>query len=87
MMPYSRCWSSLQLTGHADFWHPTRTSPASEAIASNLAILAIDPVTGALVWQYGITGKPGPAPGELNTPDGFDLLLPDGSTPTHPVTG
>ena len=25
MMPYSRCWSSLQLTGHADFWHPTRT--------------------------------------------------------------
>ena len=37
--------------------------------------------------QYGITGKPGTAPGELNTPDGFDLLLPDGSTPTHPVTG
>jgi hypothetical protein len=25
--------------------------------------------------------------GELNTPDGFDLLLPDGSTPTHPMTG
>ena len=25
--------------------------------------------------------------GELNTPDGFDLLLPDGSTLTHPVTG
>ena len=23
MMPYSRCWSLLQLTGHADFWHPT----------------------------------------------------------------
>jgi len=42
---------------------------------------------GVQLWQYGITGKPGPAPGELNTPDGFDLLLPDGSTPTHPVTG
>ena len=39
------------------------------------------------VWQYGITGKLGTAPGELNTPEGFDLLLPDGSTPTHPVTG
>ena len=50
-------------------------------------MVAIDPATGALVWQYGITGKPGAAPGELNTPDGFDLLLPDGSTPTHPVTG
>jgi len=23
MMPYGRCWSSLQVTGHADFWHPT----------------------------------------------------------------
>jgi hypothetical protein len=37
--------------------------------------------------NHGITGKPGTAAGELNTPDGFDLLLPDGSTPTHPVTG
>jgi len=23
----------------------------------------------------------------LNTPDGFDILLPNGSTPTHPATG
>jgi len=53
----------------------------------NDRMVAIDPATGALVWQYGITAKPGTAPGELNTPDGFDLLLPDGSTPTHPVTG
>jgi hypothetical protein len=53
----------------------------------NDRMVAIDPATGALVWQYGITGQPGTAPGELNTPDGFDLLLPNGSTPTHPVTG
>jgi putative pyrroloquinoline-quinone binding quinoprotein/Kelch motif protein len=53
----------------------------------NDRMVAIDPATGALVWQYGITGTPGTARGELNTPDGFDLLLPDGSTPTHPVTG
>ena len=53
----------------------------------NDRMVAIDPATGALVWQYGITGKPGTAPGELNTPDGFDMLLPNGSTPTHPVTG
>jgi hypothetical protein len=25
MMPYGRRWSSLQLTGHADFWHPAGT--------------------------------------------------------------
>ena len=50
-------------------------------------MLAIDPTTGALVWQYGITDAAGTTTGMLNTPDGFDLLAPDGSTPTHPVTG
>ena len=53
----------------------------------NHRMVAIDPATGALVWQYGITGKPGTRPGQLNIPDGFDVLLPDGSTPTHPGTG
>jgi outer membrane protein assembly factor BamB len=53
----------------------------------NDRMAAIDPATGALVWQYGITGRPGTTAGKLNTPDGFDLLLPDGSTPTHPTTG
>ena len=40
----------------------------------NDRMVAIDPATGALIWPYGITGKPGTAPGQLNTPDGFDLL-------------
>ena len=48
---------------------------------------AIDPATQALVWQYGVSDTPGTAPGMLNTPDGFDVLMPDGSTPTHPATG
>ncbi|HVC69190.1 MAG TPA: PQQ-binding-like beta-propeller repeat protein [Acidimicrobiales bacterium] len=50
-------------------------------------MMAFDPKTGALVWQYGINDHAGTTPGMLNTPDGFDLLLPDGSTPTHPATG
>jgi hypothetical protein len=50
-------------------------------------MVAIDPTTGALVWQYGITDSAGTSIGMLNTPDGFDLLAPDGSTPTHPTTG
>ena len=50
-------------------------------------MVAIDPKTGALVWQYGVTGRKGRQAGMLNTPDGFDVLLPNGSTPTHPVTG
>ncbi|HEX4323679.1 MAG TPA: kelch repeat-containing protein [Gaiellaceae bacterium] len=53
----------------------------------NNRMVAIDPSTKALVWQYGITGAAGTAPGRLNTPDGFDLLAPDGTTPTHPTTG
>ena len=72
--------------------HPSLTEllPSGVFMANddyNDRMVAIDPATGALVWQYGITGKPGTVPGELNTPDGFDLLLPDGSTPAHPVTG
>jgi hypothetical protein len=50
-------------------------------------MVAIDPRTRALVWQYGVTGRPGRRPGRLNIPDGFDLLLPNGSTPTHRSTG
>jgi hypothetical protein len=48
---------------------------------------AIDPTTQALVWNYGVPDVAGTAPGQLNTPDGFDLLNSDGSTPTHPTTG
>ncbi len=50
-------------------------------------MVAFDPVTKALVWQYGVTDHPGKRPGMLNTPDGFDLLTANGSTPTHPTTG
>jgi len=53
----------------------------------NDRMVAIDPSTKALVWQYGVTGHPGTAPGLLNTPDGFDLLARGGVTPTHPTTG
>ena len=53
----------------------------------NDRMVAIDPVTGALLWQYGVTGEAGTSPGLLNTPDGFDVLGPGGATPTHPATG
>jgi hypothetical protein len=53
----------------------------------NHRMVAIDSTSGALVWQYGITGQAGTGIGQLNTPDGFDLLGPGGTTPTHPQTG
>jgi outer membrane protein assembly factor BamB len=50
-------------------------------------MVAIDPATKALVWQYGTTDRAGTAPGRLRIPDGFDVLMGGGYTPTHPHTG
>lgn len=50
-------------------------------------VVIIDPKTRKVVWQYGHTGEPGRGPDHLHIPDGFDLLAPNGTTPTHPYTG
>ncbi len=50
-------------------------------------VVVIDPRDDSIVWQYGLTDTSGTAPGLLSIPDGFDLLLADGTTPTHPQTG
>lgn len=49
-------------------------------------VVIINPISRTIVWQYGQTDVAGTAPGYLNTPDGFDLLSPDGRTPTHMAT-
>lgn len=38
-------------------------------------VVVIDRKTKQIVWQYGLTGKPGTNPGYLNTPDGLDVDL------------
>ncbi len=50
-------------------------------------VVVIDPSTDEIVWQYGVTDVSGTAPGMLSIPDGFDVLLPNRTTPTHPTTG
>ena len=50
-------------------------------------MVAIDPATKALVWQYGMTDQAGTQLGQLRIPDGFDVLMANGSTPTHLQTG
>jgi len=50
-------------------------------------MVIVDPHTRKIVWQYGHTDSPGRSHGYLNIPDGFDLLGPGGTTPTHPYTG
>ncbi len=49
-------------------------------------MVSIDPVTKALVWQYGVSDQPGTGVGMLHKPDGFDILAPNGTTPTHGAT-
>ncbi len=50
-------------------------------------VVIVDPHTRRIVWQYGRTDRAGRGLNHLNTPDGFDLLVPGGATPTHPTTG
>ncbi|HWD09259.1 MAG TPA: hypothetical protein VHA57_09205, partial [Actinomycetota bacterium] len=85
-------WSYAPTSGHAELNHPSLAErlPSGLICANDdyrARVVCIDPISKQIVWQYGVDDTPGTAPGFLNTPDGFDLLAPDGSTPTHPQTG
>ncbi|HEY5049687.1 MAG TPA: hypothetical protein VII50_02210, partial [Acidothermaceae bacterium] len=85
-------WEYRVPSGHGMLDHPS----LAEVLPSGVIcvnddyrhrVVLIDPKTKTIVWQYGVDDVSGTAPGLLNTPDGFDLLAPDGTTPTHPWTG
>ncbi len=40
----------------------------------NNRIIVIDKKTKKIIWQYGVTGKPGSGPGQLSVPDGLDII-------------
>ncbi len=52
----------------------------------NDRVIVIDPKTNQIVWQYGVTGVPGAAPGYLYKPDGMDLTPPNSLLMTHAST-
>ncbi|HVB27313.1 MAG TPA: hypothetical protein VNE21_05315 [Mycobacteriales bacterium] len=86
-------WRYRYLSGHAMLNHPSLAELLPGGfIAVNDdyrdRVLIIDVRTKRIVWEYGVDDTPGTRAGLLNTPDGFDLLAPDGqTTPTHPQTG
>ncbi len=41
----------------------------------NHRVIVIDKQSKQIIWQYGVTGKPGNAPGQLNIPDGLDVIM------------
>ncbi len=49
----------------------------------NHRVIVIDKTTKKIVWQYGVTGKPGSGPGQLNIPDGVDII--PVSSNDHPI--
>jgi hypothetical protein len=53
MMPYRRPWPSPQLTGQADFWHPTRADARRASRATRLALLVILADRGE--WRHGMS--------------------------------
>lgn len=51
----------------------------------NQRVIVVDKRTKQIVWQYGVTGKPGRSPGQLNDPDGMDIILrPAATKPPNP---
>jgi hypothetical protein len=49
-------------------------------------VIVVDPKTNTVVWQYGVRGQPGTAPGFLNGVDGLDLAPPHSDLVTHAKT-
>jgi outer membrane protein assembly factor BamB len=48
-------------------------------------VIVIDKATHQIVWQYGVSGKPGRAPGQLNVPDGVSFISADIPVPPQAV--
>jgi hypothetical protein len=85
-------WSYHPAAGHRMLNHPSLAEvlPGGDIAANDDyrdRVVIINPSTKKIVWEYGHDDHGGTAAGYLATPDGFDLLLPDKTTPTHPQTG
>jgi outer membrane protein assembly factor BamB len=85
-------WSYHPRSGYRMLNHPSLAERLPNGLIGvnddyRQRVVLINPKTKRIVWQYGHTDKRGWGPGFLRTPDGFDLLGPGGTMPTHPYTG
>ena len=85
-------WSYHPKSGQAMLDHPSLAERLPNGFIGvnddyRHRVVVVDPKTHRIVWQYGHTGHAGRAPGYLKIPDGFDLLGPGNTMPTHPYTG
>jgi len=78
-------------TGSAALNHPSLALPLpnGDVILNddhNDRVIVIDPKTDTILWQYGVRGVPGSAPGYLNGVDGLDLAPPHSDLIVHAPT-
>ncbi len=57
--------------------HPSLAMPMPNGLVAvnddfRSRVVFLDPIAGRIVWQYGVTDRPGRAAGNLNLPDGID---------------
>ncbi len=81
-------------TGAAALDHPSLALPLPNGDVlinddRNDRVIVVDPHTDRVVWQYGVTGVAGRAPGRLSLPDGVDLAPPfsEDQTRLRPLGG
>lgn len=73
-------WELSEKEGPLLLRHPSLAFelPNGKIIANddeNHRVIVIDKATKRIVWQYGVSGKPGRADGQLNIPDGVDIIM------------
>ncbi len=78
-------------TGAAALDHPSLALPLPNGDVlftddRNDRVVVVDPRTNQVVWQYGVKGAPGSAPGYLAGPDGADLAPPFSLLGSHAAT-
>ncbi len=74
-------WRYQPRPGNPTLDHPSLATPLPNGDFlmnddDNNRVVAIDPRTNSVVWQYGVTGHAGNTLGLLNDPDGVDLVPP-----------
>ena len=78
-------------TGGAALDHPSLALPLPNGDIlftddANDRVVVVDPRTNQVVWQYGVKGVQGTAPGYLDNPDGADLAPPYSLLGSHATT-
>jgi hypothetical protein len=72
-------WRYRVTSGPGMLDHPSLASMLPNGMIAlnddhNQRVVVINPHTNKIVWTYGHLGRPGTAPGYLNTPDGFEFI-------------